>query len=94
MALCLVFNRPEEEAFCCVKEVVLVSELLFNLCRLCPRVTRNDPVYEAVAEITCIFNPCCELFLKLPVCCMLEDIFLKGLSILVDEFARNEKKTF
>ena len=90
MRLSMALDDPEKEDLSAVEKVVLVSELLADLLRFSPRVTRDDPVYEAVAEIAGGIEPCDESFLELPFLCILLDDPLEVVAVLVYQLARDD----
>ena len=89
VCLSVALNDPEKEDLRAVEEVVLVADLLADRICLSPRITRNDSVNKAVAEITGILKPVDESLLETPLLGVLEYDSLEVVSVLVDELTGN-----
>ena len=67
------FDDPEVEQFAGVDQVVLIAQLFFELSRLIPGISGNDPVNQGAGEMVGLLDPENESFSQLPFPCIFEN---------------------
>ena len=75
------------EDFGLVKEVVVVTGALAELCGVVTGITGNDAVYEGAVHAAGLFEPCAEIGTEVPKVDVLTDALLEVLAVFEDELA-------
>ena len=93
-----LFDNPEVEDFCLYNEVILVRNLLLNLCNLLAWESWNDTVYQCSANIAIVCEPALESFvvsteILFPKFDILIDALLEVVTVQEDKLARHDDKT-
>src|SRR5699024_6642240 len=87
-------DYPESEDFSGIHDVVFVAVCLVQSSSFASWITGYNAVYQCGTEDILVLDPADEVFLKVPLLCVIQHAFLKLFSIVIDKLTCKDDKAF